>query len=108
MLSDGVKLKLSDQLQSEFPSLQDAGESFYRQKAWVNWIGVGDQGTKFFHNAIAVKRNMYSIRALFDDRGNKLESHEQIASKIIQFDKGLIGVADQLLRDILPTLSMAA
>lgn len=74
----------------------------------MNWIGEGDQSTKLFHNAIAVKKSRYSIRALFDGRGNKLESHEQIASKIIQFYKGLIGVADQLLRNLLPTLSTAA
>ncbi|KAH1048382.1 hypothetical protein J1N35_039166 [Gossypium stocksii] len=84
------------QVQVELKNLKDAKVGFFRQKAKVLWLRDGNQSTWFFHNAIAVKRNKFTNKALFDDARNKLETHEMSSSKIIEFYKGLIGAAESL------------
>ncbi|KAH1067046.1 hypothetical protein J1N35_032033 [Gossypium stocksii] len=83
-----------ERVQAEVKGLQDAKERFYRQKARVQWLQEGDHSTKFFHNAVAVKKNKHTIRALVDDKGTKLDTPEQIEVEIIQFYQNLLGCAD--------------
>ncbi|XP_016731768.1 uncharacterized protein [Gossypium hirsutum] len=82
------------QVQVELKNLKDAKEGFFRQQAKVLWLRDGNQ--RFFHNAIAVKRNKFTNKALFDDARNKLETHEMISSKIIEFYKGLLVTRDEI------------
>ncbi|XP_017647942.1 uncharacterized protein LOC108488155 [Gossypium arboreum] len=84
------------QVQVELKNLKDAKEGFFWQQAKVLWLRDGNQSTWFFHNAIAVKRNKFTNKALFDDARNKLETHEMISSKIIEFYKGLLVTRDEI------------
>ncbi|KAL4367947.1 hypothetical protein GQ457_05G005630 [Hibiscus cannabinus] len=98
------------QLQDELLVLEKAELLFYQQKAKINWLQEGDQGTRFFHSAVASKKKRNTIKLLFDDHGSKLETFDAIADELIKFFTNQIGTQDEnvqgcsvdLLRELLP------
>ena len=107
-------IKLDKSAFLELHDLMLAEESFYRQKARVNWINEGDLNIKFFQKFVAMNQNRSSIKSLTTVDGVKLTSLAQIYEKAVSFFQNLIGTVDQqvtgcprhILEEILqPTLS---
>ncbi|KAK8585095.1 hypothetical protein V6N13_139034 [Hibiscus sabdariffa] len=97
------------QIQCELAELERAESKFYQQKAKVRWLNEGDQGTKLFHAAVAVKRRKNTINFLLDDEDNRLVTFDDIAEELIRFftcqigtiDGDVGGCSDEDLKDIL-------
>lgn len=54
--------------------------SFYKQKARINYFTQYDKNTQFFHNIVKL-RNMYNtIHTVRDEQGNWLDCREQVVS----------------------------
>ncbi|KAE8690635.1 hypothetical protein F3Y22_tig00110893pilonHSYRG00157 [Hibiscus syriacus] len=92
------------ELQREFNSLEEAETMFLKQKAKLHWLKEGDKCTKFFHLVIATKNKRQTIRVLVNNRGERLESFEDISSEILEFFKNLLGSNDPKVKDCSPAL----
>ena len=96
-----VSLELNDLLLAE--------ESFFKQKARVDWITEGDQNTKFFQKTVAANQSRTMVKSLINATGIKLTSFPQISEEVVTFYKSLIGSVDvqvtgcpkQILEDVL-------
>ena len=96
-----VSLELNDLLLAE--------ESFFKQKARVDWIIEGDQNTKFFQKTVAANQNRTMVKSLINAAGIKLTTFSQISEEVVTFYKSLIGSVDvkvtgcpkQILEDVL-------
>ena len=78
----------------ELQDLLLAEESFFKQKARINWINEGDQNTKFFQKTIAARQNKSTIKSLTNAEGVKLTSFSQISEEVVSFFQNLIGAED--------------
>ncbi|KAK8665687.1 hypothetical protein V6N13_005849 [Hibiscus sabdariffa] len=85
-------------LQIELLDLEKAEAQYYQQKAKVDWLLYGDQGTRFFHSTVAMKRKRNTIQYVLDDLGNRVTSFEGIADEFIRFFTGQIGSVDEGVR----------
>ncbi|XP_039066643.1 uncharacterized protein LOC120212383 [Hibiscus syriacus] len=87
---------IKDELEAgrELNSLEQAELLFYKQKAKVDWIRDGDQGTRLFYSIVANKRTCNTIRALYNQDGVKLDSFEGMSNEVIRFFKDQLGVTD--------------
>ncbi|KAK8651161.1 hypothetical protein V6N13_140774 [Hibiscus sabdariffa] len=92
LLNKGCNVLAS--LSNDFVILEDAENSFYKQKAKVQWLCEGDQSSRFFHNMVNKKNEQHTVRSLHNVVGSKLETYEELSEKIFQFYKGLIGTVD--------------
>ncbi|XP_039007845.1 uncharacterized protein LOC120135683 [Hibiscus syriacus] len=82
------------QVERELKNLEEAELLFYKQKAKANWIKEGDQGTKFFHSVVASRRKSNTIRVLYDQAGNRLDSFDGISAEVIKFFQNQLGLVD--------------
>ncbi|KAE8729270.1 hypothetical protein F3Y22_tig00003725pilonHSYRG00291 [Hibiscus syriacus] len=73
-----VELKV----EKELKVLEEAELLFYKQKAKVNWIRDGDQGTRFFHSMVASKRKSSTIRVLYDQNGTRLYTCDDMSNEM--------------------------
>ncbi|KAE8663142.1 hypothetical protein F3Y22_tig00113096pilonHSYRG00099 [Hibiscus syriacus] len=65
--------------------LEEAKLLFYKQKAKVDWINEGDQGTHFFHSMMASNRKTNTIRVLYNKARLRLDTFEDLSNEVISF-----------------------
>lgn len=70
-------------MMSKFVELLAAEESFKKQKSRVNWLKLGDQNTKFFHQKMASNRLRNKILSLTNSAGVRLEDPSSIEAEIL-------------------------
>ena len=72
-------------------TLSQAEESFFLQRSRVQWMGLGDSGTRFFHKMVEIRRASNHIHFLTDDSGVRYESQDGIEHHCISYFKDLLG-----------------
>lgn len=75
-------------LQADLTVILDRKHEFLRQRRRVNWLNDGDHNTKFFHQALRLKRARSSIGVLSID-GEICNDKARIALHIVDFYKAL-------------------
>ena len=51
----------------------------WQQRAKVQWLGLGDRNTKYFHTKVSERKKKNTILGLVDEEGNWRNSKEDIA-----------------------------
>ncbi|XP_038991415.1 uncharacterized protein LOC120114653 [Hibiscus syriacus] len=90
----GRNINAELETEREIKALEEAEMMFYKKKAKVDWIKDGDQGTQFFHSMVAKKRKINTIRVLFNQSGERLDTFEDIPNELIEFFVNQLGVVD--------------
>ena len=65
--------------------------SLIKQQRKPEWIGFGDESSRYFMAKIMHRKAMINIYQLKDKHGNRVEGFEQVADTITDFYKGLLG-----------------
>ncbi|KAE8654116.1 Ent-kaur-16-ene synthase [Hibiscus syriacus] len=90
----GRNISAELEVENDLKTLEEAERLFYKQKAKIDWIREGDQGTKFFYSMVATKRKNNTIRVLYDPSGVRLVTFEDMSKEVIRFFVNQLGVAD--------------
>ena len=69
-----------NQLRKEINDLLDSEEIMWQQKAKVQWLGLGDRNTKYFHSKASERKKKNTILGLQNEEGSWCSSKEDIAS----------------------------
>uniref|UniRef100_A0A5B6YUZ1 Reverse transcriptase domain-containing protein n=1 Tax=Davidia involucrata TaxID=16924 RepID=A0A5B6YUZ1_DAVIN len=78
-------------LKSEYLELSLAEEAYYKQKARVRWLALGDRNTSFFHKKVNGNRARNRILSIMDCNGTKLEDADAVQKEAVSFFQGLLG-----------------
>jgi hypothetical protein len=74
-----------------------AEESFFKQKARIQWLSLGDQNTSYFHKSVNGRQNRNKLLSLTREDGEVVEGHEAVKSEVIAYFHRVLGV-DQMPR----------
>ncbi|XP_059627187.1 uncharacterized protein LOC132269981 [Cornus florida] len=77
-------------LANKYSELCLAEEMFYKQKAQVHWLKVGDQNTAYFMKAFSSKSNKRKIIAIEDLNGSSIQGQE-LQNEFLRHFQGLLG-----------------
>lgn len=66
-----------------------------QQRAHANWIKEGDQGTRFFAQAIKSRQTRNSIMGTLDNSGIQTNSLEEMKERATNYFSGLFSVSDR-------------
>lgn len=72
-------------LRREINDLLDSEEIMWQQRAKVQWLGLGDRNTKYFHSKASERKKKNTILGLVDEEGNWLNSKDDIASIAVSY-----------------------
>ncbi|OMO60226.1 reverse transcriptase [Corchorus capsularis] len=94
---------------NDFHELQKAVESYYRQKSRILWLQEGDLNTGFFHKTMKIRHNRNTIKLLYSENGDRLDTYEAIRDEAVNYYKSFLGKKDfnisgcsvDILQDIL-------
>jgi uncharacterized membrane protein YgaE (UPF0421/DUF939 family) len=79
----------------KYASTIRAEESFFKQKARIQWLSLGDQNTSYFHKSVNGRQNRNKLLSLTREDGEVVEGHEVIKSEVIAYFHRVLGV-DQM------------
>ena len=65
--------------------LLDSEELIWQQRSKVQWLGLEDCNTKYFHSKASKRRKKNTITRLKDEEGNWCDSNESIASVVVNY-----------------------
>lgn len=71
--------------------LSQVEEAFFLQRSRVQWTGLRDIGTRFFHRMVETIRASNHIHFLTDDLGVRYDSQDGIEQHCIGYFKDLLG-----------------
>lgn len=71
--------------------LSQAEEAFFFQRSRVQWMGLGDCSTRFYHQMVATRKSLNHVHYLLDDSGNRIDSQDNIEQHCIQYFSNLLG-----------------
>ena len=75
-------------LRREINDLLDSEEIMWQYRAKVQWLGLGDKNTKYFHSKVPERKKKNTILGLVDEEGNWRNSKEDIACiAVLYFEK---------------------
>jgi hypothetical protein len=80
-----------------YASIVRAEESFFKQKARIQWLSLGDQNTSYFHKSVNGRQNRNKLLSLTREDGEVVKVHEVVKSEVIASFQRVLGV-DQMLR----------
>ncbi|XP_039004831.1 uncharacterized protein LOC120132053 [Hibiscus syriacus] len=92
--ASGQDVSLELEIEKELKALEITELLFYKQKVKVNWLKEGDQGTKFFHSMVSIRRKSTTIRMRYDQNRTRLDTFEDMANEVVRFFKNQLGMAD--------------
>ncbi|KAG6506034.1 hypothetical protein ZIOFF_031349 [Zingiber officinale] len=75
-----------------YRSLKFYEESYFRQKARADWLKLGDQNTKYFHQSLKLRYAKNNIVSLRLQDGSMCFDHPTISRAMIDFYEDLLGV----------------
>jgi hypothetical protein len=76
----------------KYASTIRAEESFFKQKARIQWLSLGDQNTSYFHKLVNGRQNRNKLLSLTREDGEVFEGHEVIKSEVITYFHRVLGV----------------
>ncbi|XP_071739373.1 uncharacterized protein [Rutidosis leptorrhynchoides] len=65
-------------------------ESFLKQKSKIEWLGVGDHNSSYFHKVVKGRANRNRIVSIQDDQGNMLEG-DDVTKLFVQHYTNFLG-----------------
>ncbi|XP_070660612.1 uncharacterized protein [Malus domestica] len=97
-------------LYTRLHSLLAQEEAFWQQRSKENWLCLGDQNTKYFHQRATRKQRRNELHGLFDEDGQWQESKDGMMSVIVNYFTKLFdstGVVDvsEILRLVVPKVT---
>ncbi|XP_050280875.1 uncharacterized protein LOC126721848 [Quercus robur] len=78
-----------NKIRKEINDLLDCEEIMWQQRSKVQWIGLGDRNTKYFHTKASRRKKKNTITRLMDERGTWKESTLGVAEVAISYFKKL-------------------
>jgi hypothetical protein len=81
----------------KYASTVSAEESFFKQKARIKWLSLGDQNTSYFHKSINRRQNRNKLLSLTREDGEVVKGHEVVKSEVVAYFHRVLGV-DQMPR----------
>jgi len=75
-----------------YASTVRAEESFFKQKARIQWLRLGDQNTSFFHKSVNGRHNRSRLLSVTREDGEVVEGHEAVKSEVIAYFQSVLGV----------------
>jgi len=81
----------------KYASTVRAEESFFKQKARIQWLSLGDQNTNYFHKSVNGRQNRNKLLSLTREDGEVVKGHEVVKSEVIAYFHRVLGV-DQMPR----------
>ncbi|XP_023912817.1 uncharacterized protein LOC112024413 [Quercus suber] len=70
---DGSNGREINKLRKEINELLDCEEIMWQQRSKVQWMGLRDHNTKYFHTKASGRKKKNTITGLMDERGNWIE-----------------------------------
>lgn len=95
------------ELYTRLHSLLTQEKTFWRQRSKENWLRLGDQNTKFFHQKANRRQRRNRLHGLFDEAGNWHKDKMGIEAVIVEYFTKLFdsqGVT-KILRVVAPKVS---
>jgi hypothetical protein len=80
-----------------YASIVRAEESFFKQKARIQWLSLRDQNTSYFHKSVNGRQNRNKLLSLTREDGEVVKGHEAVKSEEIAYFQHVLGV-DQMPR----------
>ena len=80
-------------LRKEINDLLDSEENMWQQRSRVQWLGLGDRNTKYFHSKASERRKKNTITGLMDENGNWCDSTESIAAVAVSYFEKLFSTS---------------
>jgi len=68
-----------------YASTVRAEESFFKQKARIQWLRLGDQNTSFFHKSVNGRHNKNRLLSVTREDGEVVEGHKTVKSEVIAY-----------------------
>ena len=78
-----------NKLQKEINELLDSEEIKWQQRSKVQWLGLGDRNTKYFHSKASDRRRKNTINCILDEEGIWHDSLDSIAEVAVSYFKNL-------------------
>ena len=75
-----------------YASTVRAEESFFKQKARIQWLSLGDQNTSYFHKSVNGRQNRNKLLSVTREDGEVVEGHEAVKSEVIAYFQCVLGV----------------
>ena len=82
-----------NKLRKEINELLDSEEIKWQQRSKVQWLGLGDRNTKYFHSKTSDRRRKNTISCILDEEGNWHDSPDSIAEVVVSYFKNLYSSA---------------
>lgn len=73
-----------------YTNVSMAEEAFYKQKARVYWIKLGDQNTSYFHKQVAVHRARNKVVSINNSQGTRHDKYAEVKD-IVSYFQGMLG-----------------
>jgi len=70
--------------QQQWEYLCSQEEIFWNKKSRIQWLKEGECNTRFFHKSTMANRAHNRISLIKHERGNNLNSHEEIEAELVQ------------------------
>ena len=67
---DGSRGNKINTLRQEINDLLDSEEIIWQQRSKVQWMGLGDHNTKYFHSKASERKKKNTINKIMDENGN--------------------------------------
>ena len=74
-----------NKIRKEINDLLDYEEIMWQQRSKVQWMGLGDRNTKYFHTKASERKKKNIISKIMDERGNWRESALEIAEVVVSY-----------------------
>ena len=95
-----------NKLRKEINELLDSEEIKWQQRSKVQWLGLGNRNTKYFHSKASDRRRKNTISCILDEEGNLHDSPDSIAEVVVSYFKNLYSSTYlTLISDVLDTIS---
>ena len=82
---DGSMGREINKLRRVITDLLDGEEIMWQQRAKVQWLGLGDKNTKYFHSKASKRKKKIMILGLEDEKGNWCNTEEGIADIVVSY-----------------------
>ena len=93
---DGSMGREINKLRREITDLLDSEEIMLQQRANVQWLGLGDKNTKFFHSKASKRKKKITILSLEGEKGNWCNTNEGIVDIVAIFSETVYHILSNL------------
>ncbi|XP_074266271.1 uncharacterized protein LOC141588743 [Silene latifolia] len=77
--------QLHDSLTHDLNRVLDSENSYWQDRARINWLIDGDRNTAFFQKSVTLRRSFNRIISLVDEVGHTISGHDGLAAHITDF-----------------------